>query len=121
MSVQKRPLTGMVNNTGAALPVLATAVAFVIHTLDATSSMSGGPFIDMVTLFANNQDNANAHDLTVTIGGVVTIVTVPKGSNLAILVDNVFQSPTTGAVTIQVTDAGATGKLTVWGYFARPL
>jgi hypothetical protein len=124
MSVQKRPLTGMVDTiTGAALPVVAPAapLAKVIHTLDATSSQLGGPFIDMVTLLVNNADPAATHDIKVTIGGVPMQVTIPRAANVALLVDNVFQSGSAGPAQITVSDVDGTGHLTAWGFFARPL
>ena len=117
MTTQKRPLSGMVQVTGEAKPILLAGVPVTVHTEDATTVQQAGPFADEVSIFANNPTNA-AIVLTLTVNGVPLVYSIAAEGTEALLIGAVFRSP----------DAAAAGLITaqgqgliIFGWFARPL
>lgn len=120
MTTQKRPLSGMIQPSGAALPIGLAPVPAVLHTLSGVGTQQGGPFFDQITLFASNADPAVDHLVTLTLGGAPLLsVLVPKSSTLQLLVDVPFASPK-DAAPATLMGSSPVGVI-VWGWFARPL
>lgn len=120
MTMQKRPLSGMVQATGEAKPIAVSNVAPTnIHTEDASSTQLAGPFADEVTLYANNPTGASI-DLTVTINGMATLVAVASKTTMQVLDAVPFRSADNTAASV-ITGQGSAAGVLVWGYFGRPL
>jgi hypothetical protein len=118
MTMQKRPLSGMVNPlNGEAKPILIGAVPVTVHVEDATTVQQGGPFADEVTVVVNNPTAAPI-DFTMVINGVTTVDAIPAKASAAVLVGAVFRSPD-GSAAATITGAGQ--NLVVFGWFMRPL
>ena len=113
MAQQKRPLNGS-TVWPAEIPV---APGVTIHTLDNTSTNLGGPFIDNLTVFANN-GSAQSTEIQIVVGSSdPVIVTVGAHETVEVFADVPFQEA--GAAVV-ATDVGAQpGDLVVWGYFTR--
>lgn len=121
MTVQRRPLSGMVNSTtGVAAPLTISNVApTTIHTMDTTADSQGGPFVDQVTVLVQNPTAGNL-DVTITIAGGTPIVqTIVAKATAAVVLDNVpfFGNGTSSLITGQGSNTG----LLFFGWFARPL
>lgn len=118
MTMQKRPLSGMVDPvSGLAKPIAIGVGPTLIHTEDGTTPQQAGPFADEVTVIANNPTGAPIV-LTLVVNGVSLVVAVPAQSSLPVLAGAIFRSADgqPGSV-IQGSGAG----VIIWGWFARPL
>ena len=126
MSVQKRPLSGMVQPSGVALPVAIPQgpARAVLHTLGSVGTQQGGPFVDRISVWVSNSDVANDHLASLAFFNPTSIlaeVLVPKGSTVEVLVDVPFASARDAVPATLEASADAAGVLTAWGWFARPL
>jgi hypothetical protein len=120
MTMQKRPLAGMVQATGEAKPIaLGNGVATAVHTEDVTNTQQGGPFADEVTIFVNNP-TGGALNATLTINGVATLTAVGAGATVKVLDGAVFRSAD-GSTAAVITGQGSGAGLIAWGWFMRPL
>lgn len=121
MSVQRRPLTGMVL-VGSSAPRAVTNVAsVVVHTVDLTTA-AGGPFVDVVTLIVQNSTGAPIIATVTALGGTSIVQSVPANGSVVIFDQMPFQAAagSTGGAS-QIVAQGAAGGLVFFGWFARPL
>ncbi len=127
MAQQRRTLSGMVNGLPVAVP--AGPATVVVHQLDPapTGDNNGRPFLNVVTLFAQNADPANDATLTVTLdpptGLTATFIfIVPAGGVLQLFDEQPFGGPAgapNGSAVISASiGAGLEADCNVWGWFA---
>ncbi len=118
--VQKRPLSGMVVAGVAAPRAIDNVAPTTVHTLDNVASGSGGPYVDMVTLWVNNPTGGAVNVSVIAAGGATILVAIPTLSTVKILDEEVFHNvkDTTAKV---ITAQGSAAGLVFWGDFARVL
>lgn len=119
MTVQRRPLTGMVVAGIAAPRAIDNAAPTTLHTLDQSATQQGGPFVDMVSL---SVENTTGGALTVTIivaGGASVVQSIPANTVSLLFDQQPFQAASSGSAAI--TGQGSGAGLVFWGWFARPL
>lgn len=122
MSVQRRPLSGMVVSGVAAPRAIDNVATTVLHTVDTLASQQGGPYIDVISLFVTNT-TSGALVVTVTaLGGATLAVTVGVNATVQIFDQMPLQcaSTSSGAGT-QILGQGAAAGLHFFGWFARTL
>jgi len=117
--VQKRPLTGMLSGGISAPRAVGNGVATVVHTLDSTTDVLGGPFTDLVDLWVSNPTGAALTATVVVAGGTSFAINIPTLSTVKILDEVPFAAVAGTTSTITVSGSGA--LMAFWGFFARPL
>ena len=122
MSVQRRPLTGMVSSGVSAPRALGTTDG-LIHQLDTLSPQQGGTYIDVVTLMVANTTGEDIEVTVIVCGGAPVVQAVPANSSLMVFDQTPFQAAAnaTGASTQIVGHSASAESLVFWGWFARPL
>ena len=122
MSVQRRPLTGMIVSGVAAPRAVDNVAPTVLHTVDITSTQQGGPYIDVVTLYVTNTTGGAIVATVTPLSGATLLVSVGANATVQILDQQPLQcaSASSGAAT-QITGQGASAGLHFYGWFARPL
>lgn len=110
-TLQRRPLSGL----SGGIVFVTTAGALTVHTLNATASTSGGPFIQEVTLWVMNGANAT-RTLTVTVNGVSTAAITLPANTLPFKVFDGQPFLASGA-TIQLQASADATSISAWGWF----
>jgi len=124
VSVQKRPLSGMVLASGAAVPVAVGVAVKVLHTFGSVATQQGGPFVDQVSVWLNNFDNA-PHDVVLAFGGptpsALGTFTIPAQTTIQALFDVPFASARDAAATTLTAVTSINNRVAAWGWFAEVL
>lgn len=123
MSVQRKPLTGMIAAGVSAPRVIDNAAPTVLHTCDVTAAQQGGAYIDMVTLFVSNA-TGGAIVVTITaLGSAGTLlVSIPANGTVNIFDQQpVLALASSVGTATQILGQGASAGLRFFGWFARPL
>lgn len=121
MQQQRRCLSQMTNGA----PVVLTAVAATIHTLDAMNETSGGPALDVVSLFLQNTSTTENARVFVLVDGVSSAVTVLPGSVVQLFDETPFggtlSAPAGGGTITVAFEAGEalSADVRAWGWFVR--
>jgi len=112
---QKRPLSGAQNG-----PVSVPANGVTIHQIVSLADNAGGPQIDQISLFVQN-NGAQAAIATVTVQGQAAVdVTVPANSSVRVFDEQPFLYTPLGAQSGLITITPAQGATFVaWGHFTR--
>lgn len=122
MSVQRRPLTGMVSAGVAAPRVIDNVAPTVLHTVDTLAAQQGGPYIDAVTLFVTNITGGAIVATVTPLSGATLLVSVGANATVQIFDQQPFQAASTSSgAAAQITGQGASAGLHFYGWFARPL
>lgn len=123
MTVQRRPLTGMISSGVAAPRAIDNVAPTVLHTVDTLSTQQGGPYTDLVSLFVSNT-TGGAIVATITVLGSAGTVLVSIAANATVQIfdQQPFQCASTSSGTgTQIVGQGAGAGLRFYGWFARPV
>jgi len=122
MTVQRRPLTGMVSSGVAAPRAISNVAPTVLHQVDSLATQQGGPYIDDVTLRVENTTGAPIVATITVLGGTAIAQSIPANSVVTLLDQDPFQAAAASTGTgLQILGQGASAGLVFWGWFARSL
>jgi len=120
MTIQKRPLSGMVIAGVAAPRPVSNTGPTTLHTLDQTASQQGGPYPGLIDLWVSNPTGGDLNVSVIVAGGTPFLVKVTTLTTLKVLDGAVFQAAASPGVAT-VTGQGSGAGLVFWGEFANPL